>query len=265
MEDSLKTISLRRLGGVLEVELCRPQVRNAFNGVMLEELSAVFEQAGRDEVLRLLCLAVRGPVLFAGAELQGMQQAGRQSQEENLAGARKMARLFQALEAMPMPTLVTVKGAALGGGAGLVACADMALCTPETRFGFTEVRLGLVPAVISAFVLRRISRAAARRYFLTGEIFKGGTAQRLGLVSEVLPEETLLPRRQELIDAILSAGPAAVRRAKALVEEVLRAPYPAILEETACLIATLRGSPEAREGMEAFLEKRPPAWKEASR
>jgi len=245
---------------VLRVTLQRPEVRNAFDDRMVRELSAVLEQAAADETLRCLVLSGAGKVFCAGADLEWMRRAASYGQRENEEDARRMSLLFRLLYEMPMLTVARIQGAALGGGTGLAACCDVTIAEEGARFGFTEVRLGIVPAVISAFVLRKISRGEARRYFQTGELFDGRRAERMGLISEAVPAETLDARVEEVVAAVLRAGPAASRLAKRLVEDVMDAPFPDVLEETSGLIARLRATPEAREGMAAFLEKRRPKW-----
>ena len=257
-------IALERRGDLLEIRLDRPEVRNAFDDVLIAELQVALDDAAGDPTLRCLLLAGAGPTFCAGADLAWMRRAADFGAEENARDARRMACLFATLDAFPAPTVARVQGVALGGGVGLVSCVDVAIADQDARFGFTEVRLGIIPAVISAFVLRRISPGVARRYFVTGEIFDGRRAAELGLVSEAVPAEALERRTAEIVSQILSVGPRAARESKRLVGVVAGASFPEILEETARWIAELRGSEEAREGMAAFLEKRPPAWREGS-
>lgn len=263
MSDSYETLRVTRRGGVLEISIARPEVRNAFDDRVIAELTAALAEGAKDDTVRALLLSGEGKVFCAGADLNWMQRAASLSREENEADARRMAALFQALETFPAPTIAKIQGAALGGGTGIAACVDTAIAAEEAKFGFTEVRLGIVPAVISSFVLRRIGRGAARRYFATGEIFDGRRAEAIGLISEAVPAEDLDATVDRVLDALLAAGPAASRRARALVDEVLHKPYPDAVEDTVRLIAELRGQPEGREGMSAFLEKRAPNWKEA--
>lgn len=261
---TLKTLEVTRTGGRLDVTLARPEVRNAFDDTLIVELTRVLEEAASDPDLRVLVLRGAGKVFCAGADLNWMKAAASHGMDENVRDAMVMGGLFKTLEAMPCPTVSIVQGAALGGGTGLVAATDIAIVAEDAKFGFTEVRLGIAPAVISAFVLRRIGRGAARRYFSTGEIFDGRRAEAIGLASEAVPAEALEEVAEKVIAQILSVGPAATRASKALVEQVLDRPIDAAVADCARLIAELRASDEGREGMSAFLEKRKPNWIEES-
>ena len=241
------------------MRLNRPHVRNAFDGPLIRRLTEVFEEAAGQERLRALVLSGEGPAFCAGADVQAMRESATATPEQNLSDARALSRLFEALDGIPFLTLARVHGAALGGGGGLVAAVDVAVATPSTRFGFTEVRLGIVPAVISPYVSGKIGTAAARRYFTTGEFFDGARAATLGLVSEVVEEDRLDARVAEITAGLRSVGPRAAREAKALARWT--GPLdPDRREVLAQLIAAIRTTPEAREGLAAFLEKRPPAF-----
>lgn len=262
MKHDFETVDFRRVGTRLGVRLKRPEVRNAFDARMISELTAIFEEAARDSDLRCVIVRGEGPVFCAGADVNWMREAAGYSDEENLEDARKLSRLFQAFISIPCPTVAVIQGAALGGGAGLAACADIAITESGAKFGFTEVRLGIIPAAISPFVLRKVSGAHARRYFSTGEFFDGRRAAEIGLVSEAVPSQQLQSRVDEVISNILGVGPRAAREAKQLVDKVSGQPMDEVTETTAQLIARLRSTDEAREGMAAFLEKRPPVWRE---
>ena len=255
-----KTIRTLEEGPLLRVTLDRPEVRNAFDDHLIAELTDVLREAASRSDLRCLLLDGAGPVFCAGADLNWMRRAAGWTRDENIADARRMADLFLALHDLPFPSVARIRGAALGGATGLAACSDVAIAASNARFGFTEVRLGIVPAVISGFVLRKVPRGHALRYFQSGEIFDGARAAEIGLISEAVPAEELDGRVDQVVASLLSVAPDAARAAKRLVGLVADAPFPDVLDVAAALIADLRATPEAREGMAAFLEKRRPAW-----
>jgi len=242
-------LRVERDGSVLRVTLARPDRRNAFDAQLIGELAEAFVDVGR---ARAVVLAGEGASFCAGADVEWMRASAGLSLEANIADANAMRRMFEAIESCPAPVVVRVQGHALGGGAGLVAAADIAVADPKTLFAFSEVKLGIIPAVISPFALARIGPAAARRYFVTGERFDAATALQIGLVSEVA--ERLDDAVERIVGELLSAGPLAARWAKRLVRE---RPEGA---ETARWIAERRTSGEGQEGLRAFLEKRAPPW-----
>lgn len=262
MDDTYETIEVLRKGPLVEMTLQRPEVRNAFNDRLIGELTAAMESCAADSGLRCLVLKGAGPVFCAGADLNWMRAAADYTREENEADARRMARLFQVLESLPFPTVARVQGPALGGGTGLLAGCDIVVAAEDARFGFTEVRLGIIPAVISPFVLRKIPRHAALRYFQTGEIFGAARAREIGLVSEVVPASELDAAVARICGHLLAAGPEAVREVRRLIDTVCASSLPEVVETTVRWIAGLRETPEAREGMNAFLDKRSPDWRE---
>jgi len=246
---------------VARVWLNRPEVRNAFDGRMVTELrSALFELGARDDV-RVIVLGGRGPVFCAGADLGWMQSMAGFSREDNLREAQSMADLFFTVYDSDKPIVARVQGAALGGGGGLVAASDIAVAALGTSFGFTEVRLGLVPGVISPYVVAKIGESAARELFLTGERFEAVKAQEIGLVRAAVPEADLDRAVEGRVEELLQAGPRAIAEAKALIREVAFSRPEDVQEETVERIAEIRISPEGQEGMRAFLEKRKPSWK----
>jgi len=258
---SYQALEIVRDGPVLHVRLNRPDVRNAFNGTVVEELQLAFREADRDEVARIVVLSGNGKSFSAGADLAWMQQQAALPEADNQIGAESMARMFLGIARCRKPVLARIHGHALGGGTGLTAAVDIALCTEDCQFGLTEVKLGIVPAVISPFVMQKIGAGRARTLFLTGERFDGREAMRIGLVHRALPgEQELDAAVQRVIGELLGAGPAAVASAKDLIRTVA----PLTLEEsipvTSKWIAALRATPEAAEGMAAFLGKRPAAW-----
>ncbi len=254
--------SLRREthGPVARIALARPEVRNAFDDVLIAELTRAFAEAGEDPAVRVIVLSGDGPTFCAGADVAWMRKAGAYSREENEADAERMARMLRGIDACPRPVVALVHGAAIGGGVGLLAAADIAIASEETVFSLAEVKLGILPAVISPYVLRAIGPRAARELFLTGERFDAREALRIGLVHRAVAAGELEDVGRQKVAALLSSGPEAVRAAKGLIEKVTgRSPEEA-MAPTVRAIAERRASDEAKEGLSAFLEKRKPAW-----
>jgi len=248
MVSTMEALRVERDGAILRVTLARPGRRNAFDATLITELTEAFADVGDT---RAVVLAGDGPSFCAGADVEWQRSAIDLSYDENVEDAMRLIRMLEAIDACPAPVVCLVHGYALGGGLGLVACADIAVAHPEAVFGFTEVRLGIIPAVISPFVLPKLG-SAARRYFLTGERFGADVALRIGLVTEVAEDtdETM----SGLVAALLSAGPEALRAAKRLVRE-----RPSGID-TARIAAERRTSDEGQAGLRAFLDKRPPPW-----
>lgn len=257
------TLSIVRAGPRADVVLQRSAVHNAFNETVVAELGAAFDALGADASVRVIVLRGEGKSFSAGADLEWMKRMASASREENLRDAEALARCFRSIATCPRVVIARVQGAALGGGSGLTAAADVAVAADDARFGFTEVRLGIIPAVISEVVVPRIGAGHARTWFSTGRRFDAATALRMGLVAEVVPAAELDAAVDRWVDEALSAGPAAVAAAKGLLRERDRwtgldtAARDRRLGE---IIADLRATPEAREGMTAFLEKRRPGW-----
>jgi len=256
----LERLELETDGEVARVWLNRPEVRNAFDGLMVTELRRVFDELGADEALRVIVLGGRGKAFSAGADLEWMKAVAEFGHEDNVRDARALADVFLAISRSPKPVVARVQGAALGGGAGLVAACDIAVAALGTRFGFSEVRLGLVPAVISPYVIGRIGESAARELFLTGERFDAEQARDMGLVRAVVPETELDAAVGERVGELLLAGPCAIAEAKALIREVSGRRVEDVQSDTVERIASIRASEEGREGLRAFLEKRKPRW-----
>jgi methylglutaconyl-CoA hydratase len=244
-------LDVHRDGGVLRVTLARPERRNAFDATLIAALADAFAAVGD---ARCVVLAGEGKSFCAGADVEWQRASIDLSFDENVEDAMRLYRMLAAVDACPAPVVARVQGHALGGGSGLVACCDIAIAAPDAVFGYSEVRLGIIPAVISPFVLPRIGAGAARRYFLTGERLDAETALRIGLVHEVA--EDLDGGVAAVVEALLQGGPDAVRAAKQLVRR-----HPTG-EETAPIAAQRRTSEEGQEGLRAFLEKRLPAWLE---
>ena len=247
----MTAIRTERDGSVLRVTLTRPERRNAFDAALIAELAEAFVDVGR---ARAVVLAGEGGSFCAGADVDWMRSSASLSFDENVADANAMRRMFESIDRCPAPVVARVHGHALGGGAGLVAAADVAIAAPGTVFAFSEVKLGIIPAVISPFALAKIGAGHARRYFVTGERFDAATALRIGLVGEVA--EDLDAAVERVVAELLSAGPQAARWAKRLVRE---RPDGA---ETARWIAERRTSGEGQEGLAAFLERRRAGWRD---
>jgi methylglutaconyl-CoA hydratase len=257
---SYQTLEVARDGAVLHVRLNRPDVRNAFNGTVVEELSAAFAAADADAAARVVVLSGNGKSFSAGADLSWMQEQAELPAAQNEVGAVRMARMFLAIARCKKPVVARIHGHALGGGTGLTAAVDIAFCSEDCQFGLTEVKLGIVPAVISPFVVQKIGAGRARTLFLTGERFDGREAQRIGLVQRAVPEAELDATVQRTVGELLSAGPAAVASAKELIRAMSHLSLEDAIPVTSKWIAGLRATPEAREGFAAFLGKRKPNW-----
>jgi methylglutaconyl-CoA hydratase len=250
-------------GSVARVTLARPDVHNAFDASLIAALRATFSELSRTEpdALRVVVLAGEGPSFCAGADIAWMRAAMALDREGNEADAMAMAVMFEAIDACPVPVIARVQGAALGGGMGLCAVADLVIAESGARFGFTETRLGILPAVIAPFVVPKIGESAARALFPGGRRFDALRAQRIGLVHEVVEgEEALDAAVEAAVSDVLASGPTAVRAAKAIVREVRGIGHGAARWHTARVIAAQRTSEEAQEGFSAFVEKRRPRW-----
>ena len=243
-------LRIERDGGILRITLAKPERRNAFDAALIAELHDAFSDVGD---ARVVVLAGDGPSFCAGADVEWQRASIDLGFEENVDDALRLYRMMAAVDACPAPLVARVQGFALGGGSGLVACADIVVAAPDATFGFTEVRLGIIPAVISPFVLAKIGAGSARRFFVTGERFDAPTALRIGLVHEVTDELDATVER--LVDAILQSGPEATRAAKRLARE-----RPSDGRELARIAAGLRAGAEGQEGLRAFLDKRKPGW-----
>lgn len=250
-------------GAVARVVLARPESRNAFDAELVAALRSTFAALAREDPseLRAVVLAADGPVFSAGADLHSMLAAAELGVEANEQDALALAEMFEAIDACPVPVVARVHGAALGGGVGLCAVADIVVAESGTRFGFSEVRLGLLPAVIGPFVVAKLGESEARALFLTGRRFDALRAQRIGLVHEVAEGEAALDAAVEgLVADILAGGPTAVRAAKAIVREVRGLSPGSARWHTARVLARQRASAEAQEGIRAFFEGRRPSW-----
>ncbi len=261
--DTYSQIQVQQAGAVLYVTLNRPEVRNAFNPRMIVELTAVFAGLSVGGESRAVVLSGTGAAFCAGADLTWMRDMAGYSHDENVADALRLVAMLEAVDTSPVPVIGRVHGAALGGGAGLVACCDIVVAATDAQFGFTEARLGLAPATIAPLVLRKIGPGHARALFVTGERFDAQRAERIGLVHRVAEREALDAAVAEAVANILSCGPAAIQACKQLVAALPRLSDEAVRAYTAETIAALRAAPEGQEGMLAFLEKRRPCFVES--
>lgn len=257
---SYQFLSVRREGSVEYVTLNRPEVRNAFNEQVIADLSAWALAAADDKGLRVVVLAGAGKVFSAGADAEWMARMAGYSHDENVADAAKAAAMFRAIDALPCAVIGRIHGAALGGGSGLAAVCDIVVAADTAVFGFTETKLGILPAMISPFVLPKIGMSAARELFLTGMRFDAVRAREIGLVHAVVPDALLDQTVQRYVDEVLSAAPTAVAAAKRLLPRVWGRRPEDVAALTAAAIAEQRVSPQGQEGLRAFLEKRKPSW-----
>jgi methylglutaconyl-CoA hydratase len=246
--------------GVATLTLDRPEVHNAFDETLIGNLTEAFSGAGRDPAVRAIVLRANGKSFSAGADLNWMKRMATFSEAENLADARCLAGLLRVIDTCPKPVIARVQGNAFAGAIGLIACCDLAVSAATAEFAVTEVRLGLIPAVISPYLVRAMGARQARRWFLTAERFSAGQAMAMNLVHRVVPVSELDESVADWIHLLRKAGPEALKAVKELVAAVAPPPTDAVIEDTAKRIATIRASAEGKEGVAAFLEKRKPGW-----
>lgn len=256
-------LSVGRGNEVVTVSLARPDARNALNAGLIGELTRCMEELAGDDGVRVVVLTGEGDFFCAGADVGYMRDTANFSYEENMEDARELAAMFRAVEECPKPVVARVRGAAIGGGVGLVAASDVAVAEDGSIFAFSEVRLGIAPATIAPFVLRKIGPSHTRALFLTGERFDVQRAQAIGLVHEVASEGDLDAAVREKVEGLLAGGPGALAATKALLRELRDAAPGKATEVMARRIAELRTGEEGQEGLGAFLEKREPAWRES--
>jgi methylglutaconyl-CoA hydratase len=250
-------------GGIARVWLDRPEIRNAFDDALIAALAQTLRELDADEGVRAVVLGGNGPAFCAGADLNWMKRMAGYGYEQNLADARALAGMLKALDRMAKPTVARVHGPAFAGGVGLVAACDIAVGAPEAKFCLSEAKLGLSPATISPYVVRAMGERAARRYFLSAEVFDASEACRLGLLTAVSPSEKLDGEIDKMLEHLLQGGPQALHKIKDLIRFVSSGPVSdAMIEDTAQRIAEIRVSPEGKEGIASFLEKRKPAWRD---
>ncbi len=254
------TLKYEKDGRVGRVTFNRPEIHNAFNSTVITEMSHLFDELAKDDDLRVVLLTGEGKSFCAGADLNWMREVIDQSFEQNLAESNKLADLFYQIYTFKRPVIGRINGAAIGGGTGFVAVCDIAVAAASAKFSFSEVKIGVVPACIGPYVIRKMGEGKARELFITGERMKAKRAYKVGLVNKVVDDDKLDEEVNELIDAILTSGPDAVAMAKKLVSEVPAMSPDQFKPYTAEMIAKLRISDEGQEGMDAFLNKRKPRW-----
>ncbi|MBK4738292.1 enoyl-CoA hydratase/isomerase family protein [Noviherbaspirillum pedocola] len=256
-----QTLQLTQDGAVTTVWLNRPEVRNAFNEAAIAEITEVFEKLDATQDVRAVVLAAHGVSFCAGADLNWMRKMAGYSREENLADAAQLARMLKTIHRCRRPVVARVQGDCYAGGMGLAAACDIVVAAEGVNFCLSEVRLGLIPATISPYVIRAIGESAARRYFLTAERIPAQEAYRIGLAHEVVPADRLDATVGGILKSLLAASPNAVSEAKRLVRDVAGAKLDdALIDDTVTRIADIRASQEGREGVQSFLEKRRPNW-----
>jgi methylglutaconyl-CoA hydratase len=254
-------LTSRSNDGVFTIVLNRPDIHNAFDDKLIAELTQTLETAGADGTIRVVVLTGSGKSFSAGADLNWMRRMAAFSEEENYHDAMALGELMLILNRLPKPTIARVNGPAFGGGVGLIACCDMAIAVDDAQFALSEVKLGLIPAVISPYVVAAIGERKARRYFLTGERFSAADAVGFGLLNSCVVANELDRSVNDMVDLLIVAGPAAQAEAKDLIASVShRPPTDSVIADTAERIAHIRISPEGQEGLSAFLEKRKPGW-----
>jgi methylglutaconyl-CoA hydratase len=260
----MPVLTTTRDGAILRVTLNRPDVRNAFDEDVIAALTRTAREIAADPSIRAVVLGGAGRVFCAGADLGWMTKAIAYTQKENLRDAEDLARMLELLDSLPVPLIGRVQGAALGGGVGLVAACDIVVAADDAVFGFSEVKLGILPAVISPYVITKTGPSAARELFLTGMRFGAARAREIGLVHAIVPEDGLDAAVDRYLADVLSSGPGAIAAAKSLIREIQGESPANVIGITTSRIAAQRVSPEGQEGMRAFLEKRRPAWTSGS-
>ena len=256
-----QTLAIAIDGKVATVTLNRPEVRNAFNQKTIAELALAFDELGANEIVRVIVLAANGPAFCAGGDLNWMKAMANYSDAENRDDAMRLADMLRTIYLCPKPVVARIQGDCYAGGMGLAAACDIAVAAEEANFCLSEVKLGLIPATISPYVIKAMGENAARRYFLTAERFGAAEARRIGFVHDVVPEAELDACVAAIVKSLLANSPNAVREAKLLVRDIAGQPVTeTLLAETAERIAKIRASSEGREGVASFLEKRKPDW-----
>lgn len=247
--------------GVARVTLNRPEMHNAFDDVLIDDLDKTFARIDNDDAVRVVVLAANGKSFSAGADLNWMKRMATYDRGDNVADAIRLGELMHRVATLSKPVIGLVQGAAYGGGVGLVACCDISIASARASFCLSEVKLGLIPAVISPYVVEAIGARQARRYFVTAERFNAEEAYRIGLVHAVVAEDGLDAAGNDITELLMANGPRAMASAKDLIASVAHRPIDrGVIEETARRIADARAGIEGREGVSAFLEKRPPDW-----
>ncbi len=253
------TIQLAHHGSVATITLNRPDKRNAISYELIQDLLAALAEVAKSPAL-VLILTGAGKAFCSGMDLENLKTLIGRSPEQSLADSQIMARLFRTLYDFPKPTIAAVNGAAIAGGTGLATLCDFTLAVPDAKFGYTEVRIGFVPAIVSTFLLRQVGEKIARDLLLTGRLFDAEEALRLGLLNEIVPPENLLPRARDLAALLMENSPASLSYTKRLLSEAARAPMDAQIDAAVRENAAIRATPDFHEGISSFLEKRKPKW-----
>jgi methylglutaconyl-CoA hydratase len=255
-----KTIAIEKNGPVAKIWLDRPEVRNAFNEELIAELTDACSAFSKDDGTRVITLSGRGEIFSAGADLNWMRRVADYTYEENLADAKQFAAMLHGIYGLPQATIAAINGPCIGGGVGLLSACDVAVASEKAFFALAEIRLGIAPAAISPYVIRKIEERKAREYFLTGKRFDTQTACEIGLLNDVVPHASFDDTVKKWEQQFLKAAPGAVKVCKELIARVSRSPIEDVQDFTAETISRLRMAPEGREGFAAFFEKRKPKW-----
>jgi methylglutaconyl-CoA hydratase len=260
MAQTYETVKAVKDGPIARVSFCRPEIHNAFNDTLIYEMTDLFSSLKEDNNVRVVVLTGQGKSFCAGADLNWMRRVKDYSFEKNLEESLALADLFWLIYTMPLPIVGRINGAAIGGGTGFVAVCDIAVAAESAKFSFSEVKIGVVPACIGPYVIRKIGQGKAREFFISGERLTAADAYRIGLVDRYYPDDKLDEEIEKLIATLLSSGPNAIKMAKELITNVPRMTRDEFRQYTAEMIAKLRKSDEGQEGMDAFLNKRKPNW-----
>ncbi|PKP31795.1 MAG: enoyl-CoA hydratase [Bacteroidetes bacterium HGW-Bacteroidetes-16] len=260
--NQFETLIVEKKEDILYVYLNRPEVHNAINELMISELTSVYAEASKDELLRLVVLKGKGKSFCAGADLNYMSHIAHHSKDENYKDGQRLAKMFKTVYKCHVPTMAIVHGSAFGGANGLFAACDVVLADENTTFAFSEVKIGIGPATIMPFIIRRIGEYHARDLMLTGRKFKGKEAEKTGLINKAVPTSLLIETVKKYINEFITAAPKATRATKQLIQYLMYdgPELTELIDYTAGIIANLRADEEGQEGMAAFLEKRKPAW-----
>ncbi len=256
-----QTLNLALEGDLAQITLARPEKRNAISTAMITDLLSALEACEQNRAIRVVILTGSGKAFCSGMDLDALKAVAAQAPEQNLDDSRRMARLFRSLFDFPKPLIAAVNGAAIAGGTGIAALCDFTLAVPEAKFGYTEVRIGFIPAIVSVFLRRQIGEKRARDLLLTGRVFDAAEAQQLGLVSAIVEPERLLPAARELAAALVENSPTSLARTKALLSQFSAAELDREIEAAIHANAAIRSTSDFREGVGAFLEKRKPQWR----
>jgi methylglutaconyl-CoA hydratase len=259
-QPTYQTFEIERLGPVARIYLNRPEVKNAFNEDLIAELTDACAAFSKDDGTRVVTLTGRGEIFSAGADLNWMRKVGGYSYEENLEDAKTFARMMEGLYRLPQATIAAINGPCIGGGVGLLSACDVALARESAFFSLAEIRLGIAPAAISPYVIRKLEERKAREFFLTGKRFNAAKAYEIGLLNEVVADDQFDGALAKWEKSFLKSAPGAIKACKELITRVSRAPIEDVQDYTAEVISKLRMAPEGKEGFAAFFEKRKPNW-----